>query len=125
MLFPAVTGLGLAALVTLRSACVPEATAICTVAELSVGLESRVALAPISVSLMMVPAVVPALTRYLAVMVPVEPGGTLGFEQETGAIGGQVHVPPPEVTTATETNVVLAGVASVNVALLQLEGPWL
>ena len=121
MLFPAVTGLGLAVLVTLRSACVPDATPICIVAVLSVWLESRVALAAVMVSVMTVPAV----TRYLAVMVPMDPGGTLGFVQETGAMLGQVQVPPPEVTTATETKVVLAGVASVNVALLQLEGPLL
>jgi hypothetical protein len=57
------------------------------------------------------------------VIVPVEPGGTLGFVQEIGAEFGHVQVPPPEVTTATETNVVFAGVASVNVAVLQLAGP--
>ncbi len=59
----------------------------------------------------------------MAVIVPVEPGGTLGLVQLTGAVFGQVHVPPPVVTTATDTNVVFAGVASVNVAVLQLLGP--
>ncbi len=43
MLLPAVTGFGLAALVTLKSACVPDATAMFTVAELSAGFESCVA----------------------------------------------------------------------------------
>ena len=36
---------------------------------------------------------------------------------------GQVQVPPPEVTTATETKIVFAGVGSVKVAVLQLLGP--
>jgi hypothetical protein len=58
-------------------------------------------------------------------MVPVDPGGTLGFVQLTGPVFGQVHVPPPVVTTPTEENVVFAGVGSVNVAVVQLLGPWL
>jgi hypothetical protein len=58
-------------------------------------------------------------------MVTVEPGGTVGFVQETGAEFGQVQVPPPVVTAATDTNDVLAGVASVKVPVLQLLGPWL
>jgi uncharacterized membrane protein len=42
-----------------------------------------------------------------------------------GAKLGQVHVPPPVVVTATETKVVLAGVASLKVAVVQLLGPLL
>lgn len=56
-------------------------------------------------------------------MVAVDPGGTLGFVQDTGARLGQVQVPPPVVTTATETNVVFAGVASVTVDDPQFDGP--
>ena len=56
-------------------------------------------------------------------IVPVDPGGTLGLVQLTGAEFGQVHVPPPLVTTETDTNVVFAGVGSLNVAVLQLLGP--
>ena len=56
-------------------------------------------------------------------MVPVEPGSTLGFVQFTGARFGQVQVPPPVVTTATETNVVFAGVPSLNLPALQFDGP--
>jgi hypothetical protein len=59
----------------------------------------------------------------MPVMVPVEFGGTLGFVQLTGAEFRQVHVPPPVVTTATDTNVVFRGFGSVNVAALQLPGP--
>lgn len=58
-------------------------------------------------------------------MVPVEPGGTLGSVQEIGATFGQVQVPPPVVTTETDTNVVFEGVASVKLAVLQLLGPVL
>jgi hypothetical protein len=59
------------------------------------------------------------------VIVPVDPGGTLGFVQDTGAEFGHVQVPPPVVTAATDTNVVFAGVASENVPVLQLLGPLL
>ena len=62
MLLPAVTGLGEAVFVTLRSAWVAEATAIFTVAELSEVFVSRVVVPPVSVSVMIVPAAVPAAT---------------------------------------------------------------
>lgn len=61
-MFPAVAGLGLPELVTLKSACVPDATAILTVAELSVVFVSRVVVVAEAVSLMIVPAAVPAFT---------------------------------------------------------------
>ena len=61
-MFPAVAGLGLPELVTLKSACVPEATATLTVAELSVVFVSRVVVAALAVSVMMSPAAVPAFT---------------------------------------------------------------
>src|SRR5271169_1499880 len=125
MVLPAVTGFGLPEFLTLRSACAPEATAMLTVAELSNVFESCVALAPVTVSVMIVPAAAPAATVYTAVIVPVEPGGTLGFEQLTGPVARQVQVPPPEVTAPTEKNAVFAGVSSVSVAVLQLLGPWL
>jgi hypothetical protein len=62
MLLPAVTGLGLAEFVTLKSACVADATAILTVAELSPEFVSRVVVPPVSMSVMIVPAAVPAAT---------------------------------------------------------------
>ena len=49
-------------MVTLKSAWVPDATAMFTVAELSNGLVSFVVVVAVSVSVMMVPAVVPAAT---------------------------------------------------------------
>ena len=56
-------------------------------------------------------------------IVPVDPGGTLGLVQAIGDAFGQFHVPPPVVTAATDTNVVFAGSASFKVAVLQLLGP--
>src|SRR5258708_5671431 len=123
MFCPAFTGFGLAEFVTLRSACVAPAPAIMLVAALLFGFVSCVAVATGAVSVMMVPAGVPAFTLEMAVTVPVERGGTLGFVQDTGDELGQVQVPPPVVTTATDTNVVLRGNASLNVAAPQLLGP--
>lgn len=125
ILLPAVTGFGLAELVTLKSACVPPATAMPRVTVLSAGFESLDAEPAEAVSLISVPAVAVPLTVYWAVIVAVDPGSTLGFVHETGAALGQVHAPPPLVATPAETNVVLAGVASVKVPALQLLGPWL
>ena len=59
---PALTGFGLAEFVTLRSACVPEATAICKVAELLAGFESRELEDEVIVSVINVPAATPRLT---------------------------------------------------------------
>lgn len=58
-------------------------------------------------------------------MVAVEPGGTVGAVHETGPVFGQVQVTPPALTTATDTKVVLFGLASLKVELLQLLGPLL
>lgn len=122
--FPAVTLVG-PEFVTLRSACVFDVTAIFTVAVLLFVFVSLVAEATVTVSEMIVPAAVPAATLYTTVTVPVEPGGTLGLVQETGALFGQVQVPPPVVTTAADTKLVFAGVGSVSVAVEQLLGPLL
>ena len=61
----------------------------------------------------------------MAVMVPVEPGGTLAAVQLTGEEFGHVQATPPEFTTATEKKVALAGSGSEKVAVLQLLGPVL
>jgi len=62
MLLPALTGLGVAEFVTLKSACVPEATAIVEVAVLLVTAVSRDVVATVEVSVRIVPAAVPAVT---------------------------------------------------------------
>jgi hypothetical protein len=48
--------------VTLKSACVPDATAICSVTELFVKFVSFDVVAALAVLLMIVPAAVPAVT---------------------------------------------------------------
>jgi hypothetical protein len=65
--------------VTLRSACVALATAIFTVAELLLGLISCVVVVTVSVSVMMVPAGVPAFTVTTTVKVLTVPGAKLGL----------------------------------------------
>jgi hypothetical protein len=52
-----------------------------------------------------------------------EPGRTLDALHATGAVFGQDHDAPPELTTATEIKVELLGVASASVPALQLLGP--
>jgi UDP-3-O-[3-hydroxymyristoyl] glucosamine N-acyltransferase len=122
MLFPAVTGFGLAEFVTLRSACVVLATPIVTVAELLAVFVSLVDVATIAVSVMIVPAAVPALTVTTTGNVLIEPGATVGLVQLMDPAVVQIH---PVGTGLSETKVVLAGNASVNVALAQLLGPEL
>jgi hypothetical protein len=70
----------------------------------------------------MVPAAVPAVTVTTTGNVLVEPGATLGLEQLMDPVVVQVH---PAGTGLRETKVVLAGMASVKVAVLQLLGPEL
>jgi hypothetical protein len=59
---PALTTVGLAEFVTLRSACVAPATPIVTVAELLFRLESWLVVAAVAVSVIRVPAVAMLLT---------------------------------------------------------------
>jgi hypothetical protein len=75
----------------------------------------------VAVSLMIVPAAVPAVTVTTTGKVLVEPGATLGFVQLMPPV---VHV-HPEGTELSDTNVVPVGIASVKVAVLQLLGPLL
>ena len=120
MFWPAFTGFGLAEFVTPRSACPAVATPIFTVAELSLGLVSDVAEAAVAVSVMIVPEAVPAITLNTTGKVLAEPGATLGLVQLIDPAVVQVH---PAGTGVSDTKVVFAGNASVNVALVQLLGP--
>jgi len=98
------------------------ATAIFTVAELLFVFVSRVVVVAVSVSVMMVPAAVPAFTVTTIGNVLVEPGATLGFVQLMEPLVVQVH---PVGTGVSETKVVLAGMASLKLTVLQLLGPVL
>jgi hypothetical protein len=120
MLLPAFTGLGLALFVTAKSAWVALATPIFDVAVLFAVFVSCDVVASVAVSVMTVPAVVPAVTFTTTGKVLVEPGATLGFVQLIDPTVVQVH---PAGTGLNETKVVFAGIASVNVAEAQLLGP--
>ena len=89
-MFPAETGFGLAEFETLRSACVALATGMLTVAELLLVLVSRDVVVTVSVSVMMVPAGVPAFTVTTTVKVLIDPGAKLGLVQPV-AKEVQVH----------------------------------
>lgn len=119
MLLPAVTGLGLAELVALKSASLAEVTPMFEVAVLLFRLVSCDVVATETVSAMMVPAVALPLTVYFSVNVP-DPGATLALVH---CVGKLVQVHP--VVAAMDANVVFMGVVSLNVAVLQLLGPAL
>lgn len=121
IVLPADTGFGLAEFVTLKSACPAPATAIFTVAELLFRLISRVVVVSVPVSVMMVPAAVPAFTFTVTTNVLTEPGRIVG-SVHPAANEVQVH---PEGMDASETNVVLVGMASLKFTLLQALGPLL
>lgn len=121
MLLPAETGFGLAKLVTLKSACPAPATAMFTVAELLVGLVSRVVVVSVPVSVIIVPDAVPVLTFTVTTNVLTEPGAMLGLVHPA-AKDMQVQ---PEGMDARETKVVFAGSASLKVTLPQALGPLL
>jgi hypothetical protein len=63
-----------------------------------------------AVSVIVVPLAVPAITLYTTVNVPETPAPTLGFEQGVGGNPTQLH----PAGGVIETNVVFAGVASLN-----------
>jgi len=73
----------------------------------------------VAVSVMTVPAAVPARTLNTTVNVPIAPAPTLGFVH--GLAGKPVQVHP--AGGVMETNEVLAGVASVNVAPVTADDP--
>jgi len=110
MLLPAKTATGDATVLSARSAWTAVATTSVAVAVLSPAKESLVALT-VTVSVITVPLAVPAFTLYTRVKVPLAPAATLGLMH----CGGK----PAQLQPAggvMETNVVFAGVASVNVA---------
>ena len=93
-----------------------------TVAELLFVLVSWVELATVAVSVMRVPAAVPAFTVTTTGNELTEPAATLGFVQLMDPEVVQVH---PAGTGVRETKAVFVGIASVKVAVLQLLGPLL
>ena len=105
---PAITVGGVATVVSARSACPPDATTSVAVAEF--GPNAWFPALTVTVSVMTVPLAVPTFTLKTTVNVPVVLAATLGLEQ--GIAGNPAQVQP--AGGATEKNVVLAGVASLN-----------
>lgn len=91
-----------------RSACAAVATT--SVAVAAFAPNDWLVAFTVTVSEITVPLAVPAVTLYVTVKVPETPAPTLGSEH--GVAGNPVQVHP--VGGAMETNVVFAGVASVN-----------
>src|SRR5579864_1176269 len=123
MLLPAATELGDAEFATTRFACVPRATTSVAVALLLAWFGSVTVELTVAVSLICVPAAVPAFTFKTTVKVE-DPGVKLGFVQLMVPIAptaGVVHDQPPGV--AIDWKVVLAGVVSVMLAVVAVLGP--
>src|SRR5580692_3598504 len=116
MFCPAFTGLGLPALVMLRSASVETVTPIEDIAVLLAVLVSCEDVPTVTVSVMMVPAAKPAATVTTTGKVLVDPGATLGLVQLMDPVVVQVH---PAGTGVSEAKVVLVGIDSVKVAAAQ------
>ena len=109
---PAVTGSGVPTLLTLKSAWPAVPTAILTVAELSPGTVSRVAVVTVAVSEMIVPATVPTLTVTTTWKFAVVAGANVAMVQVMLPVpftGGKTHAHVAGVTA--DWNVVFAGVA--------------
>src|SRR5882724_920282 len=122
MLLLEVTGLGAAALVMLKSAWPALATMTVEVAVLLLGLGSVVAEATVAVSVIGVPAAVPAVTFRTTVNVVEAPEATLGFEQDN-VPAATPHVQPASGDGTTDTKVVLAGIGSLKTTLLAVAAP--
>src|SRR5262245_23911650 len=126
MFSPAFTGSGASDLVTIRLALV--CTAVVVVAVLLAGTESPVVAIAVAVLLMLAPLAVLALTLTTIVKTAVSPAVTVAFEKTTlptpPTAGATVPQPLPVVTVA-ETNVALAGTASVTATLVASLGPLL
>jgi len=124
-LLPAANELGEAAFVTIRSACVAVATTSDAVAVLFAGLASVTAELTLAVSLIAVPAAVPAFTFRTIEKLP-DPAAKLGSVQ--------LMVPVPFTAGVVQDHpaggeidwkVVFAGVTSVNAAFVAALGPLL
>jgi len=117
MSFPAKTESGVAAVLNARSACDDDdATTSVAVEELA----PKAWLPALTVAVSVI--IVPPLTVYTTVSVAVEPAAILGLVQLTG---GEIQVQPGAAVVVTDENVVLAGVASVNVAAVAAAAPVL
>ena len=123
MLLPAATEVGAAKFVTTRFDWVLSATTSVAVALLFARFGSVIAEVTVAVSLICVPAVVPAVTFNTTVNVE-EPGAKLASVQlivPAAPTAGVVHDQPPGIVI--DWKVVFAGVVSVILAVVAVLGP--
>src|SRR5580704_1806656 len=111
MLLPSVTGLGVAELVMLRSACPAAATRTVAIASLLARFGSVVVEETSAVTAMDVPEAVPAVTFSTTVNVVEAAEASVGFEQVSVPLT-TVEVQPAAGEGVAETNVVLTGIVS-------------
>ncbi len=121
MSFPAKTESGVAAVLNARSAC-DDDDVTTSVAVEELAPKAWLPALTVAVSVIIVPLGVAAITVYTTVSVAVEPAAILGLVQLTG---GEIQVQPGAAVVVTDENVVLAGVASVNVAAVAAAAPVL
>jgi hypothetical protein len=122
MLLPSVTGFGAAELMILKSACPAVATTTLAVAALLFGFGSVVVEATFAVSVITVPAAVPAFTVTTTVNVVEAPEARVAFEQVRVPLTTE-QLQPAAGDGVAETNVVLAGMASLKATLLAMATP--
>jgi hypothetical protein len=120
-LLPAATEIGEAELAVTKSDCVERATTSVAVALLFPELGSVVEELMLTVSVIAVPAAVPAFTFTTTGKLAV-PGAKLGLVQ--AIVAPRTHAQPGG-TGLRETNVVFAGTTSVKLTLLAVLGPAL
>ena len=114
---PAVTGLGLPLLVTVRSQA--GATVVATVVLLLARLGSVVTEDETEEFAVIVPAATVGATLTTIIMSDVAPAATLGLLQVTEAVTAQVHPAGAD----TEETVVFAGTGSLNITVEAVAGP--
>jgi hypothetical protein len=109
---------------TAMSAWLACATVTLAVALLFEGLGSVIEEEPISVSVMTVPVAVPAFTFVIRVNAAAEPAARLAMLQLTVPVAPTAGVEQLHAAgLASETKVVLVGIASVNVTVVATAGP--
>src|SRR6185503_8459536 len=126
MLPPANTGSGESLLVTARSAA--ALTVVVVVPVLLPGVGSVVVLAAVALFVIVVPLAVLEFTFTTIENTAVSPATTVAFENTTLPVpptAGAVMLQPVPVVTIADTNVVLAGTASVTVTPCASLGPLL
>ena len=100
------------------------ATVTFAVALLFAGLGSVIEEEPISVSVMIVPVAVPAFTFVTRVNDPLEPAAKVAMLHVTVPVPPTAGVIQPHAPgLASDTNVVLVGIASVNLTVVAADGP--